>query len=132
MNTQVAPLRLMSFKETFIKFWDQDSTFRPSLFSLLENLEPCDETDECRRLFWKAADVTKKPEITEEETYKQMFFKVLEYLREMSMIIRKIRSRSIFTEALADILYLYSHTYTYFTPNDIYFRFKSQEVSVRR
>lgn len=132
MNTQVPPLRLMTFQETYLKFWDKESTFRPSLFSLLEKLEPWDETDECLGLFWKAADVSNNPEIIEEETYRQMFIKVLDYLRQMSFVIRKIKSRAVFTEALADILYLYSHTYTYFTPNDIYFRFKSQEVNVRR
>ena len=132
MGTKEPPLRKLSYKETFIKFWDQGSTFRPSLFSILEKLEPSYEKDECIRLFWVAADVTNKAGIWDDNDFKEMFMKVLDHLKELSSIIRRINSKTIFTEALADVLYLYSHTYTYFTPNDKYYKFKSQEVSVRR
>ena len=132
METQDPPIRKLSYKETFLKFWDQESTFRPSLFSILEKLEESNEKSECLRLFWKAADVTNRPDIKDDEVFKEMFMNVLNYLKELSFVIRRTKSRIIFTEALADTLYLYSHTYTYFTPSDIYKRFKSQEVAVRR
>lgn len=67
-----------------------------------------------------------------EEECKTQYMKVLEILKELSILLRQIKSKIIFTEALADILYLYCHTYTYFTPTEAYTRFEGEEVCVRK
>lgn len=99
---------------------------------MLEKIENNEvKKDECIHLFWKAADVCITDTMTEEEC-KVQYIRVLEILKELSLIIRTIKSKVIFTEALADILYLYCHTYTYFTPTDDYKKFSGEEVCIRK
>ena len=60
------------------------------------------------------------------------YFKVLELLRNLSYRLRKVKTNIVFVDALADIIYLFSHIYTYFTTTDSYKTFNSDEVAVRK
>ena len=94
---------------------------------MLEKLEESDCKAKCIALFWKAADISITIEMSEDEC-KAQYMRALEVLKELSILLRQIKSKIIFTEALADILYLYCHTYTYFTPTEAYTRFEGEEV----
>ena len=131
MGTNEAPLRTLTFRETFQKFIEGPSSFRHSLLMMLEKLEESKVKKECIRLFWNVSDISINDTMDDDQC-KAKYMRVLEILKELSMAIRKIKSRVIFTEALADILYLYSHTFTYFTATEAYKKFTGEEVWVRK
>ena len=131
MGTKDPPLRTLSFRETFEKFCNGESSFKSSLFTMLEKLEESELKKDSKTLFWEASDISISEEMTDEEC-KMQYMKVLDKLKELSFVIRQIKSNVLFTEALSDILYLYAHTYTYFTPTESYKRFYGEEVCVRK
>lgn len=131
MKTDKPPLRKLTYREIFLKFDDNKNSFRLHLYGILEKLEKSELKEECIKTFWKAADVNIKDCQTDEEC-KEKFMKVLENWKELSLLIRKIKSNEVHTEAISDILYLYAHTHTYFTPTEAYFKVNGEEIAIRK
>lgn len=131
MGTNDPPLRSLSYKEIFSKFADGELSFRASLFKLIDKLEECDEKPEISRLFWKVADISVTNDTSEQDA-RERYQKVLGIMKELSEKIRKFESKVVFTDALADSLYMFSCTYTYFCQTESYKKFTGDEVEVRR
>lgn len=105
MGTKEAPFRKVPYKEVFCKFWSpSEQSFRFSLFHMLEKIEESELKEACMALFFKASEVEYTDTLTEEECEKS-FLRVLEILKELSLKLRKIKSKVVFTEPMADILY---------------------------
>jgi len=131
MGTNEAPLRTLTYREIFSKFSDGETSFRANLFKLIDKLEDWASKEICHKLFWKVADISITTDMNECQCRDQ-YLKVLDIIRQLSFEIRNFKSRIVFTEALADILYMFSNTFTYFTQTESYKKFVGEEVSVRR
>lgn len=131
MDTKEPPLRTLTFREVFRKFWEDQGSFKSSLFNMLEKLEDWEVKHQCLKMFWDACAIS-ITELMDDSQCKIQFKSILAILKDLSIELRKIKSKVIFTDALADTLYLYWHTETYFTPTDNYKRFSSEEVCVRK
>jgi hypothetical protein len=102
------------------------------LFELVYNkLEHSPQKEEIVAKIFEIYDIHVDHSKTEEDC-EYNYRKIMQYLREISGLIRKIRSKVIHTEALADALYLYSHIENYFTPNENYDKVVGEEVCVRK
>ena len=99
--------------------------------NLLFKLEDCDNYQECADIFSKLTQININDKMSEGEV-KQRYFKVLKLLRQLSYKLRKVKTNIVFVDALSDVIYLFSHIYTYFTTTDSYKAFDSDEVAVRR
>lgn len=138
MGTDVAPLRTLTYQEIFEILWEgkETSDYAPLtkvLHDLIDKLEKSPEQIDLETKFWQAKDqliVDKEGNL--EENYKKAFFKSLELIKGISECFRKIKDKNMNTVAIADILYLSAHTYTYFTPTNCYKKFMSEKVNVRR
>lgn len=133
MDTKEPPLRVLSFKEILERMWNStENSFKKNLFELVYNkLEHSPQKEEIVAKIFEIYDIHvdhSKSELDCEYNYR----KIMQYLREISSLIRKVKSKVIHTEALADILYLYSHIENYFTPNENYDKVVGEEVCVRR
>ena len=131
MKIEEPPLFSLSYRDIFVNFWEHKTSFRLSLFNILEKLENSEFKEQWLEEFWKAADISISPEMADIEC-KEQFIKVLNIISEISIKLRQIKSKKINIEALADFLYLYSKTYTYFTPNQAYKKFKWYEVWIKK
>lgn len=131
MNTQDPPIRTLTYREMFSKFADGEQSFRASLFKLIDKLEECDIKSKCNELYWETVEINMYDYDTEEQVMKK-YHDVLKILKELSSYLRKFDSKIIFTKALADIIYLFCNTLTYFTQTESYRKFTGDEVAVRR
>lgn len=81
---------------------------------MIDKLDESKIKEECVSAIFKLVDETAQNLESEEECMLK-FFRILDILRELSVLIRKLDNNVIWSDALADILFLYSKTYTYFT-----------------
>jgi hypothetical protein len=100
------------------------------LFKLLDTLDASPNKVAVIEVFWRLEAI--KPIDNTEEAAEIAFKQVLDHFIIISEIVRKVESEKVNTLALADILYLIGHTYTYFTPTTSYKKFESEKVEVRR
>ena len=131
MNITDPPLRKLTYREIFYNFWEHKISFKFSLFNVLEKLESSELKEQWLTEFWKITEITLTPEMNDDEWRKQ-FIEMLSIISSISIKVRQIKSNWVYTDALADFLYLYSRTYTYFTPSESYTKFHSQEVWIKK
>lgn len=133
MGTKEAPLRVLSFREMLERMWSSsENSFKKSLFDLVyHKLEDSQLKEEIVAKIFIIYDIHVDSSKTEQEC-KDNYLRIMDYLREISWIIRRIKSKVIHTEALADTLYLYSYIENYFTPNENYDKVIGEEVWVRK
>ena len=57
-----------------------------------------------------------------------MYEQLCDGLKRISEVLRGAPNTTVFVDALCDMLFLYAHTKTYFTPTKNYKKFKSREI----
>ena len=132
MDTCDPPLRTLTYRETFDKYYESAHSFYWQLCFLFVALEGCENYKESRDIFIKEISQIRISDEMSEEEIKLIYFRVLELFRELSFRLRKIKTNVVFVDALADMIYLFSHTYTYSTATDSYKAFYGDEVAVRK
>lgn len=138
MGTSEPPLRTLRYEEMYKRLCQGDNCFKKTLYNLIENLEEMDPHDREKKkvisqTFWELESYSiTVGDGTPEEEYKRVYKSLQQGFERLSVLLRNFDSKNVFTEGLADTLYLYSQTEVFFTPNENYTKVQGEEVRVRK
>jgi hypothetical protein len=142
MKTDQTPLILLSQKEIYEYYWGKEDSIRSVLESKLKKIVDFNELFLARERILRVLNFLKSDtfitnKILSEDEYLDRNKKIRDGFRRTALNIKLIStyvksSNIVFYEGLADILYLYASTQTYFKYNSIYESCYSETISIRR
>jgi hypothetical protein len=155
MKTNEPPLIQLSEQEVYEHYWGKEDSIRSSLDTNIKNLLKINDPvlSSVKNHFEKIQQILKWPHsyIPEmisskfiiqvaqlsEEDYKLKNQEVREKMKAIALLIKACQyldtsNKYIFYEGLADMLFLYSSTRTYFKSNKYYESCNSEKISIRR
>jgi len=133
MNTSAPPLTTLSYSGIYKRLTRGEACFKDTLFRLLDHIENPSDKHSLSEAFWSLeCEWLNGNQNPTEEQYKEAYRHMQRGFEKLSFMLRNIKSKNIFTEGLADTLYLYSKTQTFFTPSDEYSKVAGEEVAVRK
>jgi hypothetical protein len=142
MKTDQPPLILLTQKEIYDYYWGKEDSIRSVLESKLKKIVDLNELILAKERILRVLNYLKSDtfitnKIFSEEEYLDRNRKIRDGFRKIALNIKIIStyvksSNIVFYEGLADILYLYASTQTYFKYNSKYESCLSETISIRR